>query len=566
MRVQKLVLAMLWLLGATPVWGDDLPTLSLADLSQHLVEVESRIQDVDVRMTVTSHEFVGAAPGQYVNSVRWVFRLPFGSRFRLEQEGVKPWDRGAQDTLAMAGTIAFDGVDSWSLWRFGGTMNEALAAPAQCNILGGRHPGVDLGEGYRDMTFWRHGQLFSEVIQAVSGATVEVDSIVDVGPVYRVSVPWNEKHGEELIGPETVYLDPARGYAIIRVEEPSRDPSVLNSLLRVTALTQAAPGVWMPTDGISEWWGNGNLTSSWRCQVNSVTINTNPAEELFSVDFPAGSLVSDLRTEISFKVGFDADGAEDGMEAQARAAKAAVDQLAAGEKVQLPVLAPEQVTVPPSSSKTLEKQKPLSRWLIASSLVLALALASVIGATAIRVRKARRILFSFALAIGVLSLVFAGAGTYRLERVSPEGPPSVSENTRTVFDCGRSVLGVLAKYYDTGWGAEDIVTHTGTRPGMSLLEIRDAARAMGLSADGVQVRTADQLQEMLREPRSSAVIATSLGQGERQIGHFFCTVGADTTHFIAIDAPRPVHLLTSEDMANAIERGRGYALLVQPPG
>ncbi len=566
MRVAKHVLTLLWLVAVTPVLGESLTSLSVADLSQRLAEVESRIQDLDVRMTVTSQYAVGPAPGRYVTSVRWVFKAPFGSRFRLEQEGIKPWDRGARDTLALSGTIAFDGVDSWSLWRTGGNMDEALSAPAHGNILGGKDPAVDLGEGYRQVTFWRHGQPLSEVIQAIPGVIVEVDNVEDVGPVYRVSVPWNKKEGEDWIGPETIYLDPARGYAIVRVEEPSLDPTVLNNLLRVTALTEAEPFLWIPTQGASESRRSGQITYSWHCQVQSVKLNTNVPEELFSIDYPAGTMVSDLRTKITFKVGFNAQGADEAMEAQARAARAAVDQLAAGDKVQLPVLPSERTPIPSFAPETKKTQAELPRWLTISGLAFGLALAFVLGLTAIRVRRARPVLFCVLLAIGAAGLALSGAATYVLAKLPSTcmAVANAPDTSRVVFDCGRAVLGVLAKYYGTDWRAEDIARHTGPTPGMSLLEIRDTARAMGLHADGVKLSTIEQLQRVLSEPRSALVLATSLDQGEYQAGHFFCVVGVADEYFIAIDPPRPVHLITSEDTASAITRGKGYALLIHP--
>ncbi len=569
MRMSRQMISLLCLAGVPTSFGQNLPSLSVADLSQRLAEAEARLQDVDVLMTVTHQvgAISGLAPGTYVNTVRWVFRAPFGSRFRLEQEGMKPWDRGARDTLAMAGTLTFDGVDSWSLFQYGSTLEEVQVAAPAGTILSGEHTGVDLGEGYRGLTFWRHRKPLSEVIQSISGTAVEVADLEDFGAVYRVDIPWNGKKGDEGIAPERVFLDPTRGFAIICVEQPTGDPAVLNSLLRVTELTPAAPNVWMPTNAVCEWRGrNGTLASSYHWQVHAVSVNTNPGDELFTIDFPAGTMVSDTRTGVGFKVGFGADGTDEAIEDQASAAQAAVAQLAAGTQVELPVLGLENVSVPPFPTKLPGERESFPRWLIGMALGLGVAVASVIGFAAIRVRKTRPVLFCALLTISVMGVLLAGASTYALADSLSTGSSTRPATSRAVFDCGRSVLGVLAKYYDTGWNAEDVIEHTGTTPGMSLLEVRDTARAMGLDAEGVRVGTSGQLGELLSEPRSAVVVATSLGPREQRIGHFLCTVGATTGHFIVIDPPRPVHLMKVEDMGEAIVRGEGYALVIRPKG
>lgn len=297
MRSAQLVFASLLLAGGQAVAGQDLPTLSAAQLAQRLAEAESRIQDLDVSMTVTSQEFTEALAGVYVNKVRWVFRAPFGTRFRLEQEGMKPWDRGARDTIHQAGILSFDGADSWSLWRFGFTAEELQTARADGKILGGKHAGVDLGEGYRDVLFWRHGKPLSKVVSSSPAVSVESASLEDTGLVYRVVLPLDAC--EDGRGPETIYLDPARGFSIVRVEIPSRDPSVLGSLLQVAELTMAAPGVWIPVDVVSETWSREYLVSLHRWQANKALVNTDPCEKLFRIDFPAGTNVSDLRTRTS---------------------------------------------------------------------------------------------------------------------------------------------------------------------------------------------------------------------------------------------------------------------------
>lgn len=538
---------------------------SVAELAQQLVAAEARIHDLDVSMTVTNQEYQGTTAGDFTSTVRWVFKAPFGRRFRLEQEGSKPWRGGPQSVAHLSAVLTFDGTDSWQLSRFGLTAEDAQTAGAQGRISSGMEPGVALGEGYRDMTFWRHNRALSEVVGSIPGTTVELADLDGVGQVYRVAIPSNGETGGGVVPPETIYLDPARGLAIVRVEQPTGEAGVFNSVLHVTDLVQAAPDIWLPMEGVYELGGSDNPTMRYVWQVDTLLVNMDPGEELFRIDFPAGTIVDDARTGVSFKVGFAGDSIDEAMEDQAKVAQSAVDRLAAGENAGLPVLAIENVSImPPLPSEPRGARTSLPRWLVGMGLGLAVALASILGITAIRVRKTRPVLFCALLAMTAVGFVLAGAGTYALASESTPESRSHPAVSRAVFDCGRSVLGVLAKYYDTGWTSGDVIQHTGTTPGMSLLQIRDTARAMGLRADGVQISTTGQLSELLGGTTSAVVVATALGEGERQIGHFFCTVGATRDHFVVIDPPRPVHLMDARNMAQAIARGKGYALVVHP--
>ncbi len=87
---------------------------------------------------------------------------------------------------------------------------------------------------------------------------------------------------------------------------------------------------------------------------------------------------------------------------------------------------------------------------------------------------------------------------------------------------------------------------------------------MGLEAQGVRVSSPKELRELLAPPQSALVLATSVGENEEyQAGHFLCTVGANDQHFVMVDPPRPVHLMTIEDAAKVLSRGKGYAVMVR---
>lgn len=559
MKVSKGYSLLLFSVAPMVVWAQAAAPPSVADLAQQLAAAEARIQDLDVRMTLMNQEFESATAGDYSNTVRWVVKAPFGSRFRLEQEGSKPWKGGPQSVAHLSAVLAFDGNDSWELSRSGLTGNGVQTAGGWGRISSGMQPGVALGEGYRDMTFWRHnGRPLSDVIVSDPGTTVELTDLDGVGEVYRVSILGSGLSGDKIVVPETIYLDPARGLAVMRVEAGGFD-----AVIRVTELIQPAPGIWLPGQGIYELRVDGNLRRLLLWQVDSILVNTNPGEELFSIDFPAGTMVSDARTGIGFQVGFRADDADEAMEAQASAARTAVKQLSAGQKVEIPLLAFEDVPIPPLPTEPQRSQASLPRWLVGAGVGLGAALASILCIAAISLRKTKLVLFCVLLAISAVGLVLTGTGTYVLASKPTTGSRSPSAS-HAVFDCGRSILGVLARYYDTGWHSEDVIRYTGTMPGMSLLQIRDTIRAMGIRAEGKQISTMEQLTELLREPESTVVLATQLGDSDRQIGHFFRTVGATPKHFIVIDPPRPVHLLTGDDIGRAITAGKGYALLVQP--
>lgn len=564
MNVSKGYSALTFLVAPVIVWAQTPAPPSVAKLAQQVAAAEARIRALDVRMTVINHEYEGTIAGEYSSTVRWVFKAPFGSRFRLEQEGSKPWARGPQSTAHLSAVLTFDGTDSWQLSRSGLTPEDAQTAGAHGWISSGKEQGVALGEGYRDMTFWRYSRALSEVITSLPGTTVEFVDLDGVGQVYRVEIPWNGLTGDGMAPPETVYLDPTRGLAILRVERPTGEDGVFNSVLSVGKLIQAGPDIWLPAEGVYELFGSGNLRSFYLWRVDSLLVNMDPGEEVFNIDFPAGTVVNDARAGISFRVGFDAEGIDEAMEAQAKAAQSAVDRLAAGESIGLPVLPMEKVSLAPLlTSGPSGARESLPPWLVGMSLGFGAALVSIFTAIVIRARKPNPVLPCVLLAMTTVGLVLAGSMHVAASKATP-APRSDPAPCRAVFDCGRSVLGILANYYDVGWSSADLIQHTGSMPGMSLLQIRDTIRAMGIRAEGVQITETGQLAKLLSKPRSAVVVATSLGESDRQIGHFFCTVGANSTDFIVIDPPRPVHLMTSDDMGSAVAKGKGYALFVQP--
>ena len=203
------------------------------------------------------------------------------------------------------------------------------------------------------------------------------------------------------------------------------------------------------------------------------------------------------------------------------------------------------------------------RWVAGAGLGLraavAVGLTLVVSGRAGRFRKAK-MLAGLVAAAGLLGGAVAAVAS------APEGPsvhPPGKLLSRPTQDCGRYVLSFLGRYYQTGWDAQAVLAKTRREGGLSLLEVRDTARAMGLKAEGVQLASAEQLSDLLRAGGTSVVLGTTT-PGSPSVGHFFCVLGANEKGFVVADPPRPVSWAGGTLVEQALLRGKGYAIVVRP--
>ena len=119
--------------------------------------------------------------------------------------------------------------------------------------------------------------------------------------------------GEPEVGHEFLWLDPARGFALLRYEvvNITRDGRkwIVDSDT-VTKLTEAAPGVWYPTEAYHEWSSPGCERTDRRIRYRASEVVANDPnfdQSIFTVTFPAGCLIKDKINGVRYRAGSPLD-------------------------------------------------------------------------------------------------------------------------------------------------------------------------------------------------------------------------------------------------------------------
>lgn len=138
-----------------------------------------------------------------------------------------------------------------------------------------------------------------------------------------------------------------------------------------------------------------------------------------------------------------------------------------------------------------------------------------------------------------------------------------SASLPVVYDCGRTLLCYVSHHYKAGWTAQEILTILPAHDGLSLLELRDAVRRMGLRADGVRLSSERALADLVNGHGQIVLLATRLTSPE-PLGHYICVTGRAQNAFVVVDPPLPVRLIQDDGMREVVALGEGYALVIRP--
>lgn len=548
------------------------PYLDKGGLADALAQAEGRVADLDVHLAV---EYFDAGPdgalavSPHWSRIRWAFKAPYGAKLYQEEVASKPWIGGVQDVAFFRTITAFDGTLSRQMSWFGYKEEELASAQPTGLIRAGVDPVLKVAavEGYRLMTLWRHGVPLSHVISANERVLVDAIDDAQLGKTLcRVQIPEGATtEAGKVAGPEVIFLDPARGYSIVRIELPTgREAPALNAAFDHIELLEVATGVWVPAEGWYYIYGREGVVRAMHYTVTNAAANSGLEDAMFAVSFPATTTVLDMRSGQSFIVGYTPDEMDSMVRAQAETARRAVASLAQGRTPEIPIVE----TVPAGEAakwgdESAPSAFPRRSWLAACALgigalcVLGVAFAG--GPRRSRLTKARR---TGGALVGAIMLLCAVATLARATLGTSDSQPR-GDSPWPRYDCGVTVLCFLGHFYETGWTAERVFASTGSQGGLSLLQMRDTLRAMGLGAEGLQVGSVAELRRLSSATPGSGVVLATTSPGPAPMGHFLCLVGSSPTHFVLVDPPRPVRAVSDAGVAELLRRGRGYCVFVR---
>lgn len=551
----------------------------MPELADRLASVEARVSDLELEVFVAA--FAQSREGEleptpYYSSIRWSFRVPYGRFFRMDETGCKEWVGGPGHAAFIRNMCAYDGQNSTRLDFYGRDPLELQHAVCENRpVSGGISPEMEPGlrsfvEGYQLGLPWRGTRTLSDLVRHVQGVQVrEVTIAESAGPVYRVFIPFDASVGEP---PQCLYLDPARGFAIVRWEHVRQaDGTVVKQVFESKGLTEVIDGVWLPAEATYRDLRTKPVEVR-EFTLTDVRVNRGLEETHFRVEFPPETPVTDRRNgRHVYRIGFTPAELDAMMQTQVKMARDALAKADGRAARRLPLLPP------PHEVYASDELGAPRRWAV-------LVIPAVTGAAAVsamawfmRRRKPSRPALALAAAF-VVALVFtSGFVAHRShpeparsartldapdwERIAPRAKPR-PVGPRPAQDCGEFVLCFLAGLYDAGWSAETIAANVESAGGtMSLARICDMLTAMGLRADGVRLSGPEEARDLLRAPDTSLVLVTTVGRS--RTAHFFCVLGTSGERFLVADPPRPVHLSSTEGIREAMQRGGGYALLVR---
>jgi len=236
-----------------------------------------------------------------------------GSQCRIDViKRVSPWQDGPAPWGESSGIVAYDGQAGRIVTRTAGAVGQAPPPELFLATITNGRPlqfqgasyAFDSGAAFSIFLYreWESRSLSAVLIgrmtetKEVPGAHMIVDDAVADGvKCKRVRI------GKEGLMDERWYVDPHRGFALIRYEYESRGR--VESVKQVLSLQEAAPHIWYPTEAV---YYNGYLDKPRRrmhYRASKVLVNTAMGDEIYRPDFPAGYRVNDKVANKWYTVG-----------------------------------------------------------------------------------------------------------------------------------------------------------------------------------------------------------------------------------------------------------------------
>lgn len=414
-----------------------LPARSPSELADRLAAAESRLVDADLEIDVKYFDTGpdGAlVPTPYWSRLRWVFRAPYGTRLYQEETYAKPWREGPSPIAYARVITAFDGSVARQLWWDADT--EVGIAQAQPSGAVSRSADearrLTGAEGYRLLTSLAYGVALSAVVRETHGVAVDSVEVPEAGrSVYRIQIPAQGAGKSD----ELFYVDPERGFAIVRWEAlTDHDPSEVWDLLD-PIVSEVAPGVWLPVEAWRYTWAgpraSSRLVSACHFTVSKVAVNSGVDDSLFTIDFPPGTPVLDRDTGRSFIAGHRDEELDALMQEQTRTARQALAKVQQGQDPDPPALDRVPQADPRAPSSPAEAGPASRRTRQLAGLALGLGAMGLLGLTgfvfgrAARFRKAK-IAAGLLASAGLLAGAVAAATPGRPRASSPPTTQPVS--------------------------------------------------------------------------------------------------------------------------------------------
>lgn len=315
--------------SANPIAGaQPLPQISCEELISQLAMHESRLLKLKVKSQLwvdrrEPNSLTWEPTPVYASCTAWFDGKPNGkARIDVHRE-ILEWEYGAAPYSEESYSVGFDGRQGRTARYSVGPMGKAVAIskgviyPEAPEVIRGKWPGAYTGRTASMFFSCCHfacpedkslSEFLSEYLSEFGPFEVTWDTIAGTNCI-RFGA------GDPNYGHEYMWLDPARGFAFLRYERAnvSRDSGELvpDGVVAVTKLTEAAPGLWYPTEAYYESRmgpGLGRTDRRLRYLASEVVANDPDFDEsIFTLSFPAGCFVHDRIKDVGYRAGSPLD-------------------------------------------------------------------------------------------------------------------------------------------------------------------------------------------------------------------------------------------------------------------
>jgi outer membrane lipoprotein-sorting protein len=280
----------------TPMMASGAPTIE--EIATAVKNAEDSVQDLTIEYTAVRRPYgskgrdltaaeqkrVNKYPGKYKASTG-VFKIK-GDKIRLD----RTLYRSTSTTKTITDTIAYDGQT---------TVSQSTRIDNGLVTAGLWHGFRAFINPWRALTV-RGVMKLSEELKNM-GANILPDLEEVNGTSCRV-VKLYRKVGATVRRSYKAYLDPARNYAVVRVEEYWYDFEELSSVMQVNSFTRVN-SLYIPEKALVVRYhkSNGKPHLEYEMEVTNISSNQNVSDSVFSPNFPVGTRVwhEALKTHIN---------------------------------------------------------------------------------------------------------------------------------------------------------------------------------------------------------------------------------------------------------------------------
>jgi hypothetical protein len=533
----------------TRLWGQDgLPTSK--ELFDLMTQANRRLQHVEVHFEAWEEELEGGSWRRTAYEQRGVAWLNGQARSKGRinfARYTERWTQGTQPVIESSFDVAFDGTEGTMAEHF--MKHSGRTAKSRRGVISAQ-PAPRLFKEIRSQV--ATGQIFAAAFcgDAESSlpemlARYERDGV-------RFAIQKDVVEGRDALkliaGDANAdyhawWIDPERSYALLRHEVVA--DGTLKRRIQVTNLTEAAPGVWYPTEGhyqrslIPETAKTLRLpeTSLYQYRASKVVANAPDFDEkIYRITFSPGYSVDDQIRGRQYRV--------------APSEPVLQSELDSIANQTLAQLTPEERSLsrPPADAAHPRLAVPLRLYWV----VIGCTAAVPVGAIGLFLARRRwRGWRAAVIILGLPALVFA------VEPVAPhqpqiEGPDTDSATESLRENCGVNVTYLALRLFGFSAAVGDVAKDLGVGPSHEKLRsFADIKRVLARRSLEVQGLRADTLEGVLNWVTPGRIVTLKLSDSPRQ-GHFVLLV-ASGDDVIVVDPPyQPRRLPRSDAIRNQL--------------